>query len=205
MRAAGSPDAALPDLLQMLEDPRVDRRVLALQTLLRFQLKAGHPAIARKAKMAPLHQLSGEERYALLTGLVALAPQQGEPVAVEIAKKGGLVTSDDREIVRIVACQVLGENSTSASGLMQPTSSEIWRDRPMTTEVEHPLAGPNTGKIGQRAVEVVQRGMVQACMFVVITEVYGQAAPAAPDHPVIKAGLGIICLYIRVHLEAEKG
>jgi hypothetical protein len=128
MRAAGSPDAALPDLLQMLEDPRVDRRVLALQTLLRFQLKAGHPAIARKAKTAPLHQLSGEERYALLTGLVALAPQHGEPVAVEIAKKGGLVTSDDREIVRIVACQVLGENSTSrvTMGALQEVADSRW-------------------------------------------------------------------------------
>jgi hypothetical protein len=110
---APSPEHAQNELNVSLENASALVRMAALRALGRFQMRGAWPTIQRLVRAKEFDKLGSDERKELLRTLVVLAPDRGEPIVLELAKKGGIVASDDREATRVAAAEVLGELSRS--------------------------------------------------------------------------------------------
>jgi serine/threonine protein kinase len=103
------------ELLSMLENASALMRMAAQRAIARHALKQAWPTIARQVRAPDFHALGADERRQLLRTLVVLSPERGEPLALEIVKKGGVFTSEDRETSRVLAAEALGALSRAAS------------------------------------------------------------------------------------------
>jgi hypothetical protein len=110
---APSPEHAQNDLNQALENPSALVRMAALRAIARYGMRGTWATIARLVKAKEFDKLGSDERKELLRSMVVLSPDRGEPIALDLAKKGGIVASDDREATRVAAAEVLGELSRS--------------------------------------------------------------------------------------------
>ncbi|MBL8609454.1 MAG: serine/threonine protein kinase [Myxococcales bacterium] len=110
---SGSPEQALSELVAMLENPQALLRIAALRTVTRHTIRGAWPTIARLVNAKNFNELGSDERRELLRALVMLSPERGEPVALDIAKKGGVLVSEEREVTRTIAADVLGDISRS--------------------------------------------------------------------------------------------
>jgi eukaryotic-like serine/threonine-protein kinase len=109
---APSQEQAFADLGRMLENASSAIRMAALKALVRHSLRGAYPAIARQVRAATFHDVAPDERTELLRTAIILAPEHGEPMVLELVKKGGVFTSQSREASRTIAAQVLGELAT---------------------------------------------------------------------------------------------
>ncbi len=110
---ASSADQIQGELMQLLESNSALARMAAQRAVTRHSLKQAWPAIGRQVRAANFHELGADERRELLHTLVALSPERGEPMALDLLKKGGVFTSEDRETSRALAAQALGATSQS--------------------------------------------------------------------------------------------
>ncbi len=117
MLLSASPEQAEQEVAQLLDHPSALARLAALRTILRYRLKGAWPTIARVVQKMP-PGLGSDEKLELMRALVAVDPNRGEGIAIEIAKKGGIVQSEERENARTSACVALGEQSSSRAALM---------------------------------------------------------------------------------------
>jgi serine/threonine protein kinase len=117
MLLSSSPEQAEQEVAQLLDHPSALARLAALRTILRYRLKGAWPTIARVVQKLP-PGLGSDEKLELMRALVAVDPNRGEGIAIEIAKKGGIVQSEERETARTSACVALGEQSSSRAALM---------------------------------------------------------------------------------------
>jgi hypothetical protein len=117
MLLSSSPEQAEQEVAQLLDHPSALSRLAALRTILRYRLKGTWPTIARVVQKLP-PGLGSDEKLELMRALVTVDPNRGEGIAIEIAKKGGIVQSEERESARFAACQALGEKSSSRAALM---------------------------------------------------------------------------------------
>jgi hypothetical protein len=85
----------------------------ALRTSTRYGMRNVWPTIARIIGAKNFNELGSDERRELLRSCVLLSPERGEPVLVDLAKKGGVLTSEEREATRALAAELLGELSRS--------------------------------------------------------------------------------------------
>jgi hypothetical protein len=85
----------------------------AARAVTRHDVKAAWTAIARQIKLPDFNERGSDERREFLRALVALSPERGEPIALEIAKKGGVFVSESREGTRVAAVEALGAISRS--------------------------------------------------------------------------------------------
>jgi hypothetical protein len=69
--------------------------------------------VARHVNKPGFHELGADEQREFLGAAIALAPDRGEQLLVEVVKKGG-VFSGGRDGTRALAADVLGEHSRSA-------------------------------------------------------------------------------------------
>jgi hypothetical protein len=90
-------------------------RMSALRLLVRHNVRSAWPAVKRLYDKNGFHDLGTDEKREILRALVLLSPEDGEALALELAKKGGLLRSDAREASRVTAAHVLGEISRSAA------------------------------------------------------------------------------------------
>ncbi len=123
-------------------------RLAAQRAVTRHALKQAWPAIARQLRAPNFHELGADERRELLSALVALSPERGEPVALELVKKGGVFTSEDRETSRAIAAQALGEWSRSQAVLA--TLREVSQTRWGTSDETRGAAAAAAKKIAAR-------------------------------------------------------
>jgi hypothetical protein len=112
---AQSPEQAQTELASALENPSALVRMAALRAIARYGMRGTWSTIQRLVRAKEFDKLGSDERKELLRALVVLSPERGEPIAIELAKKGGIVASDDREATRVAAAEVLGELSRSAT------------------------------------------------------------------------------------------
>jgi serine/threonine protein kinase len=110
---ASSADQIQGELMQLLESNSALARMAAQRAVTRHALKQAWPAIGRQVRAPNFHDLGADERRELLHTLVALSPERGEPMALELLKKGGVFTSEDRETSRALAAEALGAISQS--------------------------------------------------------------------------------------------
>ncbi len=113
--ALGSADAASAELTALCDNDSALVRMAAVRAIARHDMKVAWTAIARHIKSNDFNDRGSDERREFIRALVILAPDRGEPMALEIAKKGGVFVSESREGTRVVAADVLGELSRTAS------------------------------------------------------------------------------------------
>jgi hypothetical protein len=123
-------------------------RIAAIRAVARHQVKGAWPAIARAVKAPDLNEKGSDERRELLRALVALMPDRGEPLALELAKKGGVFMSEAREGTRVAAVEALG--ALSRSGAVATALREISQSRWGTSEETRAAAAAAADLISQR-------------------------------------------------------
>ena len=111
--AAGRPEAVQDEIDKLANDKSIGVRIASLRAIARHGLKRVLPTVTRRIQTAVFNTLVLEERRELFMTVLALAPDRGEELALEIAKKGGLFTNDSREVSRSAAIEALGAASRS--------------------------------------------------------------------------------------------
>ena len=108
-----SPEQAQNEVSNLIENQNVFVRLAALRAAIRFGLRGAWPNVARVVNGKAFSELGSDERRELLRALLILSPERGEPIALELAKKGGVLVSGEREATRAMAAEVLGDCSRS--------------------------------------------------------------------------------------------
>jgi serine/threonine protein kinase len=117
MLLAVSPETAELEVAQLIEHAQALTRLSALRMVVRYRMRGAWPTLVRVVSAMP-QGLGSDEKLALIRALICVDPGRGEPLVVEIAKKGNLVPSEERDGFRIASCQALGELSSSRATLM---------------------------------------------------------------------------------------
>ncbi|HVH47023.1 MAG TPA: hypothetical protein VM925_31985, partial [Labilithrix sp.] len=115
---APSPEHAVRELNMLLENTSALVRMAALRASTRHSIRNVWPTVARIIAAKHFNDLGSDERRELLRACVLLSPERGEPMLLELAKKGGVLTSGEREATRAVAAELLGELSRTRSTAM---------------------------------------------------------------------------------------
>lgn len=145
---APSPEHAQKEINALLDNSSALIRMAALRTSTRYGMRNAWPSVARIIGAKNFNELGTDERRELLRTCVVLSPERGEPVLLDLAKKGGVLTSEEREATRTMAAELLGELSRSRTTAM--ALQEIAGARWGISE-ETRLAASNAAKrIGQR-------------------------------------------------------
>jgi eukaryotic-like serine/threonine-protein kinase len=154
--SSGNPDNAHNELGQMLDNASALVRMAALRTSARFRVKGVWPAVARAVKAPTFNELGLDERRELLRALVVLGPQSGEPMVLELAKKGGVLLTEEKEATRLAAIEILGE--FSRSGGVSIALHEVSQSRWGSSEETRTAAANAARQINQR----IREGAVPA-------------------------------------------
>jgi serine/threonine-protein kinase len=145
---APSPDHAQRELGSLLDNGSALVRIAALRSGVRYGIRTAWPTIARIIGAKNFNELGNDERRELLRACAVLAPERGEPLLLDIAKKGGVLSSEEREATRAMAAELLGDLSRSRPTAMalQEIANARWG---VSDEVR--MAAANAAKrIGQR-------------------------------------------------------
>ncbi|MBX3233828.1 MAG: protein kinase [Labilithrix sp.] len=145
---AANPDQAQKEVSALLENSSALVRMAALRTSVRYGMRNAWPSIARVINGKGFNELGNDERRELLRACVVLSPERGEPVLLELAKKGGVLTSEEREATRAMAAELLGELSRSRPTAM--ALQEIANARWGVSEETRMAAANAAKRIGQR-------------------------------------------------------
>ena len=146
--SAPSPEHAQTDLSSMLDNASAIVRMAVLRALTRYMMRGAWASVARAINAKNFQELGNDERRELLRACIVLGPERGEPLALELAKKGGVLVSDNREATRTLAAELLGEFSRSRQ--VASALTELSQTRWGVSE-ETKLAASNAAKrIGQR-------------------------------------------------------
>jgi serine/threonine protein kinase len=130
--AAPTPEHAQNELMQMLDHASALVRMGALRAISRYKLRNAWATVSRMVKAANFNELGMDERRELIRALIVLVPERGEPAALEIAKKGGIIVSEEREATRLACIETLGD--VSRSGTTAAALREIAQARLGTSE-----------------------------------------------------------------------
>jgi len=144
----GSPDQAVGEVSRMLENPSALVRMASLRAMIRYGLRGAWVAVQRAVQAKPFFDLGTDERKELLRALFLLAPERGEPMIVELVKKGGVLASESRESTRALACDVLGDYSRSRIAIA--ALNEVFASRWGTAEETRQAATAALAKIAAR-------------------------------------------------------
>jgi len=147
--AAETPEALHGELTKLCADSSVRVRMAAYRVLSRHQLRAAAPAIVRQIKAPSFQTIEQEERRELYKTLLVLSSERGEDLALEAARKGGLITSEAREVLRAAAIDALGEVSRSRT--VAAALREVAQSRWGTSEDTRSRAAAAAGRIEERA------------------------------------------------------
>ena len=125
---ASSPEELRQEITPVLEQGAPMARMAALRTLLKYNVRAAWPSVKRVFEKKGFDDLGADERREVLRALVALSPEQGEPLVIDLLKKGGVFRSESREGSRAIAAEVLGElsHSPDAAAALQEVASARW-------------------------------------------------------------------------------
>ncbi|MFO0640616.1 MAG: protein kinase [Polyangiaceae bacterium] len=144
----GSPDQAVGEVSRMLDNPSALVRMAALRAMIRYGLRGAWVAVQRVVQSKPFFDLGSDERKELLRALFILGADRGEPMLIELVKKGGVLASESRESTRAIACEVLGDFSRSRLAIA--ALNEVFASRWGTAEETRQAATAALAKIAAR-------------------------------------------------------
>ncbi len=157
--SAESPEALQAELGRLCADSALAVRMAAYRALARHCVKAATPAVARQIRSGAFANMDGDERKQLFVTLLTLSPDRGEEMAVEIARKGGLLTSEARETSRLAAIDALGELSRSRA--VVETLREVALSRWGTSEETRMRAANAASSIESRLASIPPRSVAR--------------------------------------------
>ncbi len=108
-------EAATNEIAAMCERAVAADRLAALRAIARYRMKNAWTAVARMLKQPDFNDRGQDERTETFRALVVISPERGEPIALDVARKGGVFVSEGREATRIAAIDALGELSRSST------------------------------------------------------------------------------------------
>jgi serine/threonine protein kinase len=140
------------ELGALCEDPSALVRMAALRATARHSIKKMFPVVSRRVRQPDFHQLGSDERRELLTAMLTLSLEHGEPIALELARKGGVFVSEEKEASRVAAIEALGACSRSRE--VAQALREVATSRWGTSEDTKQAASAAADQIQQRAASV---------------------------------------------------
>jgi hypothetical protein len=125
---ASSIESASSELIAMAESAQPLLRMAALRSITRYGVVGAWAQISRVVNSKEFSDKGNDERKELLRALVALVPDRGEPIALELAKKGGVFVSETREATRVAAMEALGavSRSTNVVNVLREIAQARW-------------------------------------------------------------------------------
>jgi hypothetical protein len=141
-------EAAASEIAAMCDHAVALDRLAALRAISRYRMKNAWAAVARMLKQTDFNERGQDERTETFRALVLLAPERGEPLALDMARKGGVFVSEGREATRIAAIDVLGELSRSPT--VVAALREIAASRWGTAEETRTAANEAANRIQER-------------------------------------------------------
>ncbi|HRH00508.1 MAG TPA: HEAT repeat domain-containing protein, partial [Polyangiaceae bacterium] len=144
----GSPDQAVNEVSRMLENPSALVRMASLRAIIRYGLRGAWLPVQRMTQAKNFFELGADERREVLRALYLLAPDRGEPLLLDLARKGGMLASESRESTRAIACEVLGEYARSRAAI--GALNEVFQSRWGTAEETRQAATTALSKIAAR-------------------------------------------------------
>jgi serine/threonine protein kinase len=154
--AAPSADHAQNELSSLLDNASPFVRMAAVRAITRYTMRAAWPTVARIINGKSFNELGNDERRELLRACLVLAPDRGEPVLLDICKKGGVLMSEGREASRALAAELLGDLSRNRQVAM--ALQEIANGRWGISDETRNAAGNAAKKIGLRLAQAHQSG-----------------------------------------------
>ena len=145
---APSADHAQQEVSALLDNASALIRLAALRTSTRYAMRNVWVTVARIINSKNFNDLGNDERRELLRAAIVLAPERGEPLALDIAKKGGVLVSENREATRALAAELLGELSRSRQ--TGAALHELANSRWGLSEETRMAAAAAAKRIGQR-------------------------------------------------------
>jgi hypothetical protein len=127
-----------------------------VRAITRYTMRAAWPTVTRIINGKTFNDLGNDERRELLRACLVLAPDRGEPVLLDIAKKGGVLMSEGREASRALAAELLGDLSRNRQVAM--ALQEIANGRWGISEETRTAAANAAKKIGLRLAQAHQSG-----------------------------------------------
>jgi serine/threonine protein kinase len=153
---APSAEHAQQELGALLDNPSALVRLAALRTVMRYQMRNVWVTVARIVNGKSFNELGNDERRELLRAAIVLSPERGETLALELAKKGGVLVSENREATRALAAELLGELSRSRQ--TGAALHELAQSRWGLSEETRMAAAAAAKRIGQRLAGLPQGG-----------------------------------------------
>jgi hypothetical protein len=147
-RVLAAGQLAHTELSSMCDDPLSFVRVAAVRAATRHRIKGVWTAIARQVRLSDFNDRGHDERREFIRALVTLSPDRGEPIALELAKRGGVFVSESREATRIAAAEALG--AVSRSPAVAAELREIAQARWGTSDQTRSAAATAAGLITKR-------------------------------------------------------
>ncbi len=125
---SSTPEQAQQELASMLESTNALVRMAALRAISRYGVRQVWPAIGRFVGAKNFSEYGVDERREFLRALVVLSPERGEPIVLDIVKKGGMLVSEEKEVTRAIAAEVLGDLSQSrgVAGALTEVAQARW-------------------------------------------------------------------------------
>jgi serine/threonine protein kinase len=145
---APSAEHATQEMSALLDSQSALVRMAALRTSTRYMMRNVFVTVARIINSKNFNDLGNDERRELLRTAIVLAPERGEPLALDIAKKGGVLVSENREATRALAAELLGELSRSRQ--TGAALHELANSRWGLSEETRMAASTAAKRIGQR-------------------------------------------------------
>jgi hypothetical protein len=150
---ATSADDFRQEVGAMLDQGQPLLRMTALRALVKHKAKPAWPIVRRLLEKPGFNDLGADERRDVLMALYVLSPEHGEPLLIEVVKKGGVFKSEGREVTRALAAAVLGEHARSRTALaaLEDVSGSRWGTAEETREAASGAAAKITARLTQEA------------------------------------------------------
>lgn len=163
---------AQDDVIAMMDAADAPTRSAGLRAIARHSLAAAVPTLLRRVRAPSFGDFALEEQRDLLRALLQLSPSQGETVALEILRTGGMFQPNAKEQTRVVAIEVLGEHGSS------PAALDALRDLART----HWGASRATREAAERAARAMEDRAAQSAAL-------SQSPSKVPAPPSLDAGI----------------
>ncbi|MCL2723577.1 MAG: serine/threonine protein kinase [Polyangiaceae bacterium] len=157
IHSAPSPEMAQGEITNLLENDSATVRLAALRAITRYQMRNSWVSISRIIHNKTFNDLGNDERYELLRACILLSPERGEPLVLDLAKKGGVLVNESREATRTLAASLLGDLSLSQK--VASALEDLAHSRWGTSDETRAAASDAAKRIAQR-LSVPQRGSV---------------------------------------------
>ena len=156
---ATSADDFRQEVGAMLEQGQPLLRIAALKALVKHKAKPAWPIVKRAFEKPNFNDLGSDERREVMHALYLLSPEHGEPLLVDIVKKGGVFKSEAREVTRALAAEVLGEHSRSRAAVqaLQDVSGSRWGTADETRDAASAAVAKITARLTQEVAGAPQK------------------------------------------------